>query len=46
VSCDKEEASITQKRKRPVEECGTRKGESCTNVHWIPHEMVRTPNHE
>src|SRR6266536_378087 len=46
MSCEKEEAGITQKRPRLVEERGAGEGESCTNVHGIPHETIRTLNHQ
>ena len=46
VSCKEEENSIAQKRQRLVEERGAGESEPCPNVHGIPHETVRTLNHQ
>jgi hypothetical protein len=46
VSCDKEDAGITQKGQRLIEERRAGEGEPCPNVHGIPHETVGTLNHQ
>src|SRR5574341_1253210 len=42
VRCEKEDASITQKWQRLVEERRADQGKPCTNVHGITHKAVGT----
>jgi hypothetical protein len=46
VRCEKEETGITKKRQRLIEDRGAGESKTCTDIHGIPHEPVRTLNHK
>ena len=46
VGGDEEEAGISEKWPRPIEESGAGEGESSADVHGIAHETVRAANYQ